>query len=294
MKKEFKIGLAGIVALVTLFFGIKFLKGKSLFSVTNEYYVTFVDAKGLTKSSTVFVDGFEAGIVSNIQYDYARPGHIVVEVSLDPKMVLCEGTKVMLNSGLMGGCHMNIVPAPISDTRYMPGDTIPGMEEFSLMGEAENLVPKINDIANKLDTLITSLNTLVNNPSLPKILNNVEQVTQDLTVTTHHLNTIVGKDLPTLTNTYNKVGENVLALTDNLKSVDFHATMDSVNMTISNVNGIMKQIANPEGTLGALMYDRGLYNSLYKTVGSIDSLMVDIKARPKRYVHFSVFGSKTK
>jgi phospholipid/cholesterol/gamma-HCH transport system substrate-binding protein len=90
------------------------------------------------------------------------------------------------------------------------------------------------------------------------------------------------------------VGENVLALTDNLKSVDFHATMDSVNMTISNVNGIMKQIANPEGTLGALMYDRGLYNSLHKTVGSIDSLMVDIKARPKRYVHFSVFGSKTK
>lgn len=294
MKKEFKIGLAGIVALVVMFFGIKFLKGKAIFATTSEYYVKFADAKGLTKSSTVYVEGFEAGIVTDIQYDYANPGNIIVEISLDPKMVLCEGTSITLNSGLMGGCNMNIVPAQISDKRYLPGDTIIGKEEFSLMSEAEAIMPKINTIANKLDTLITSLNTLASNPNLPVILNNVEKVTHELTITTRHLNTIVVNDLPSLARTYNKVGENMMAITDNLKTVDFKATMDSVNLTISNVNGIMDQIANPNGTIGALIHDRSLYNSLHETVGHIDSLMTDIKARPKRYVHFSVFGSKNK
>lgn len=294
MKKEFKIGLAGIVALVVMFFGIKFLKGKAIFDTTSEYYVKFADAKGLTKSSTVYVEGFEAGIVTDIQYDYANPGNIIVEISLDPKMVLCEGTSITLNSGLMGGCNMNIVPAQISDKRYLPGDTIIGKEEFSLMSEAEAIMPKINTIANKLDTLITSLNTLASNTNLPVILNNVEKVTHELTITTRHLNTIVVNDLPSLARTYNKVGENMVAITDNLKTVDFKATMDSVNLTISNVNGIMDQIANPNGTIGALIHDRSLYNSLHETVGHIDSLMTDIKARPKRYVHFSVFGSKTK
>ncbi|MBQ2363312.1 MAG: MCE family protein, partial [Bacteroidaceae bacterium] len=153
---------------------------------------------------------------------------------------------------------------------------------------------RINAITCKLDTLIGALNTLVSNPNLASILSNVEQMSANLTTTTEHINTFMGRDLPVLASTYNKVGENVRVITENLKSVDIQNTLDSVNMTISNVNAIMQQVSNPNGTLGALMYDRSLYNSLNKTVSTVDSLMTDIKARPKRYVHFSLFGSKTK
>lgn len=294
MKKEFVIGLVGIIALVALFLGINFLKGKALFNINKEYYVRFANAKGLAKSSVVYADGFEVGIVSDIMYDYKNPGNVMVEISVDPNLVLCHGTKVSLNAGLMGGCTMNITPAGISDSVYNPGDTIPGCDVSGLMGKVEGALPKMEEIVTKLDTLITSINRLVNDPSLYAILGNVEQVTEDLTQTTAHLNGIMGRDLPMLAQTYNKVGENVLLITENFKTLDLGPALDSVNMTISNVNSMVDQMRNPNGTLGALMYDRSLYNSLNSTVGSMDSLMTDIKARPKRYVHFSVFGSKTK
>lgn len=294
MKKEFKIGLVGIVALVALFFGINFLKGKALFNTNNEYYVRFSNAKGLAKSSVVYADGFEVGIVSDILYDYNKPGNVLIEISVDPYLVLCHGTDVTLDAGLMGGCTMNITPAPISDKVYHHGDTIPGNNSAGLMSKAEDIMPKVVAIADKLDTLVTSLNRLVKDPHLPAIISNVEQVTEDLTYTTQHLNTLMGRDIPALAQTYNKVGENVLLITDNLKTLNLQPTIDSVNTTISNVNTILSQMRNPNGTLGALMYDRSLYNSLNMTVGSMDSLMTDIKAHPKRYVHFSIFGRKDK
>ena len=78
MKKEYKIGIVGIVALVALFFGINFLKGKALFNTNKEYYIRFANAKGLAKSSVVYADGFEVGIVSDVLYDYKNPGNVLV------------------------------------------------------------------------------------------------------------------------------------------------------------------------------------------------------------------------
>jgi phospholipid/cholesterol/gamma-HCH transport system substrate-binding protein len=163
-----------------------------------------------------------------------------------------------------------------------------------MMSQASNMMPQLSEIVKKVDTLVTSLNRVINDPKLALILSNVEQVTADLTKTTEHLNSIVGHDLPALAQTYNKVGENVLVITENFKSVDLQPTIASVNATIENVNAMVQQMHNPNGTLGALMYDRSLYNSLNKTMGSVDSLMTNIKSHPKRYVHFSVFGRKDK
>lgn len=294
MKKEYRIGLVGIAALVALFLGINFLKGKALFNTNKEYYVRFSNAKGLAKSAQVYVDGFEVGIVSNIIYDYSRPGNVLVEMSVDPRLVLRHGTDITIESSLMGGCTLNVVPARDGDRVYAEGDTIVGNNLSGLMGQAAGMIPQITEIVEKVDTLVESLNRLVNDPRLPMILTNVEQVTADLTQTTKHLNTVVGKDLPNLARTYNKVGENVLAITENFKSVDVQPTLDNVNTTIANVNSMVEQMRNPEGTMGAFLYDRSLYNRLDHTAASMDSLMMDIKAHPKRYVHFSVFGRKDK
>lgn len=294
MKKEYRIGLMGIAALVALFLGINFLKGKNLFNTSKEYYVRFSNAKGLTKSSQVHVDGFEVGIVSDVIYDYKNPGNVLVEMSVDPRLVLRHGTDITIETSLMGGCVVNIVPARDGDKVYAVGDTIPGNNVSGLMGQAVGMIPQITEIVDKVDTLVASLNRLVNDPHLPMILANMEQVTSDLTQTTRYLNVVVGKDLPQLARTYNKVGENVLAITENFKTIDLNPTISSVNATIANVNAMVEQMRNPQGTLGALMYDRSLYNNLNHTVNSMDSLMIDIKAHPKRYVHFSVFGRKDK
>lgn len=294
MKKEYKIGVAGIVALVALFLGINFLKGEALFSTSKEYYVRFTNANGLAKSSVVYVDGYDVGIVSDIHYDFCDPGNVLVEISVDPRLVIYHGSMITLDAGLMGGCTMNIVSAKGSSVAYSPGDTIQGSSSLGIMDGAGAIMPKVTEVAEKLDTLITSLNRLVSNPQLTYIINNVEKASEDLTVTTRRLNALLGHDIPQLAATYNKAGENIVMITENFKSLDLKPTLDSVNATISNVNGIMRQMTDPDGTIGALMSDRGLYDSMNRTVNDMDSLMIDLKANPKRYVHFSVFGRKNK
>ncbi len=293
-KKDILIGIAGVVALVALFFGIKFLKGENLFDSRTYYYVHFSNAHGLVKSSAVYADGYQVGIVSDIIYDYDHPGNVLVEISVDPKLKLRVGTRVQIDSGLMGGCTLNVYPGSNLGSIYQRGDTIPGSEALGLMSKAADLVPQVQGLASKVDTLVVSLNRLVNNPDIPLILSNVEQVSKDLTVTTHHLNSLLENDFPKLASTYNKVGENAILLTEKLDGVDIEGTLANVDKTVKDVDRMILQMQSPEGTLGALMKDRGLYDNLNHTVQSADSLLTDFKSRPKRYIHFSVFGRKDK
>ena len=293
-KKDIFIGIAGVIALLALFFGIKFLKGENLFDSNTYYYVHFSNAHGLVKSSAVYADGYQVGIVSDIIYDYDHPGNVLVEISVDPKLKLRVGTRVQIDSGLMGGCTLNVYPGSNLGSIYQRGDTIHGSEALGLMSKAADLVPQVQGLASKVDTLVVSLNRLVNNPDIPLILSNVEEVSKDLTVTTRHLNSLLENDFPKLASTYNKVGENAILLTEKLNGVDIEGTLANVDKTVKDVDRMILQMQSPEGTLGALMKDRGLYDNLNHTVQSADSLLTDFKSRPKRYIHFSVFGRKDK
>ena len=293
-KKDIFIGIAGVIALLALFFGIKFLKGENMFDSNTYYYVHFSNAHGLVKSSAVYADGYQVGIVSDIIYDYDHPGNVLVEISVDPKLKLRVGTRVQIDSGLMGGCTLNVYPGSNLGSIYQRGDTIPGSEALGLMSKAADLVPQVQGLASKVDTLVVSLNRLVNNPDIPLILSNVEEVSKDLTVTTRHLNSLLENDFPKLASTYNKVGENAILLTEKLNGVDIEGTLANVDKTVKDVDRMILQMQSPEGTLGALMKDRGLYDNLNHTVQSADSLLTDFKSRPKRYIHFSVFGRKDK
>ena len=293
-KKDIFIGIAGVIALLALFFGIKFLKGENLFDSNTYYYVHFSNAHGLVKSSAVYADGYQVGIVSDIIYDYDHPGNVLVEISVDPKLKLRVGTRVQIDSGLMGGCTLNVYPGSNLGSIYQRGDTIPGSEALGLMSKAADLVPQVQGLASKVDTLVVSLNRLVNNPDIPLILSNVEEVSKDLTVTTRHLNSLLENDFPKLASTYNKMGENAILLTEKLNGVDIEGTLANVDKTVKDVDRMILQMQSPEGTLGALMKDRGLYDNLNHTVQSADSLLTDFKSRPKRYIHFSVFGRKDK
>lgn len=292
MKKEAKIGLTGIVALVLLFLGINFLKGMSLFSSQNTYYILFTNAKGLNKSSTVFADGYNVGIVSDIHYDYAHPGQVVVEIATDKSLRIPRGSSAMLDEAMLGGCTLNMLLTTNLTDSYHPGDTIMGTESNGLMSKAAEMIPQLEQVVSKVDTLIASLNRLAADPNLPQILQNAELVTENLNKSSIQLNHLLSKDIPEMTKTFNTAGENVCILTDKLTKIDLQATMDSVNNITASVHTMIEQMQSPEGTLGLFMKDRALYDNLNSTVQSADSLVTDLKANPKRYVHFSVFGKK--
>ena len=292
MKTEVKIGFVGVIALVALFLGINFLKGVNLFSSSETYYIVFSNTKGLTKSSSVYADGYKVGIVSDINYDFRHPGKVVVKISTDKGLRIPKGSSAQLDEAVLGGCTLNMLLATNLTEAYHPGDTIEGSDVNGLMAKVGGMVPQLEEVVAKVDTLVATLNTLLSNPNLPLIIQNAELITENLNKSTEQLNTLLRNDIPKMTGTFTKAGENVTTLTDKMNQLDLQATLENVNQTISSVHDMMEQMQSPKGTLGKLMSDPSIYDNLNHTVQSADSLVSDLKAHPKRYVHFSVFGKK--
>ena len=292
MKTEVKIGITGVVAIVALFLGINFLKGVNLFSSSEKYYIVFSNTKGLTKSSSVYADGYKVGIVSDIEYDFRHPGKVVVEISTDKGLRIPKGSSAQLDEAVLGGCTLNMLLATNLREAYHPGDTIEGSDVNGLMAKVGGMMPQLEEVVAKVDTLVATLNTLLSNPNLPLIIQNAELITENLNKSTNQLNTLLRNDIPQMTGTFTKAGENVATLTDKMNQLDIQATLESVNQTIGSVHNMIEQMQSPNGTLGKLMNDPSVFDNLNHTVQSADSLVSDLKAHPKRYVHFSVFGKK--
>lgn len=293
--KEVKIAIVAIVAVVALFFGMNFLKGMSMFSNNNTYMMTFADAKGLTTSTAVYADGYKVGSVLDITYDYSKPGNITVEVEIDPELRIPLGTKAEIASDLMGNMKVNLLLANNPRQRVEVGGIIPGINEESALAKMSDMMPTIEAMIPKLDSIVTAINILLNDPAIANTLHNVEGMSQNLRSTTAQLDGMmqgVNQTLPGLMSHANNTVANTEKLTSNLANVDVAGTMAQVNRTLDNVEQLTRTLNSNEGTLGKFMHDPSVYNNMNSTMIHVDSLMIDLKAHPKRYVHFSVFGKK--
>lgn len=295
ISREAIIGLTGIIALVLLFFTIKFLQGVSLFSTQDTYFIKFRNAKALAKSSPVYADGYNVGIVSNLHYDYDNPGSgVIVEISVEHGMRIPHGTTAVLDEAMLGGCTLNLMMGNSPVERYAVGDTIPASDNNGLMAKAADMIPKLEQTIAKVDSLLTSLNILASDPNLQKILANAEVVTANLDQSSRDLNRILQKDVPAMTQTFNEAGKNVVALTGKLNQLDLEGTMAKVDGTMNNVNQMTERLGSRDNNVGLLLNDTSLYGNLNRTATGAARLVEDLKAHPKRYVHFSVFGKKEK
>lgn len=292
--KEVKIGITGIVAIALLVYGINFLKGINMFKSGSGYYVKFDNIAGLVTSSPVYANGFGVGIVRNIYYDYERQGQIVVEIDLDDNIKLPQGTSAELETEMLGTVKMNLILPPNATRFHAVGDTISGSVNAGMMGAAANLVPKLETMLPKLDSILGSINTLLADQALTNTLHNTEQITANLQVTTKELNSLLKNDLPAITGNLNVVTANFATISHNLKDIDYAATIAKVNATLDEVKRFTESLQNPNGTVGMLLNDKALYNNLTLTAENAASLLKDVQAQPKRYVHFSIFGRKDK
>lgn len=290
LTKEVKIGLTGIVAVAVLVFGINFLKGINMFKSGSGYYVEFENIAGLVTSSPVYANGFSVGLVRDIYYDYNSLGKIVVEIDLNDNMKLPLGTTAELETEMLGTVKMNLILPPTISGMHAVGDTIPGSVNAGMMGAAADLVPKIETMLPKLDSILSSINTLLADQALSNTLHNTEQITANLQVTTKELNSLLQNDLPSITGNLNTVTANFVTISDNLKDIDYANTIAKVNATLDGVKKFTDGLQNPNGTIGMLLNDQTLYNNLTRTTGNAASLLEDLQAHPKRYVHFSLFG----
>lgn len=295
--KEVKIAIVAIVGLVVLFLGMNFLKGLELFSSDNRYYISFRDISGLSSSCPIYADGYKVGVVRGIVYDYSQSKDIIVEADINKDMRIPKGSSAEIVSDLMGNVKVNLLLASNPRERVNPGETIVGGINDGAMGQMKDLIPVVQDMLPKLDSILASVNLLLQDPAIANSLHNVETVTGNLTVSTRRLNTLLGtlnSRMPGLLAKADGVMDNAQVVTSNLSKVDVEGTMSRVNATLDNVQAFTDQLNNNNGSLGLLMRDPNLYYNLNATVKSADSLLVDLKSHPKRYVHFSVFGRKDK
>ena len=295
--KEIKIATIAVLGIIVLYFGMNFLKGLSLFSDDNKYYIRFNNISGLSASNPIFADGYQVGTVKGINYDYQHNGAIVVTFDVDNNLRIPKGSSAEIVSDLMGNIKMNLLLANNPRARVNPGDTIVGTMNKSIMSQAATLVPQFEKILPKVDSIMSSLNTLLADPALAQSLHNVRHITSDLITSTRELNLLLAQlnhDVPGMVGKANGVLDNTNRLTANLAAVDISSTMNQVNQTLANVKAFTESLNNKNGTLGLLMNDPGLYNNMNSTMGSADSLLRNVREHPKRYVHFSLFGKKDK
>ena len=297
MSKEIKIALVAVVGILIMYFGINFLKGINLFSSLFYYYITFTDIQGLGASTPIYADGYKVGTVDAIEFDYGQDGPIKVKADIDKALRIPAGSKAEIEKDLMGNLQVNLLLATNPRERIEPGGILPDAVNAGAMGKVADMVPAIEKMLPKLDSILGSLNALLADPALAATLHNVQTIAGILTVSTRELNTLMtglNKQVPGMINRANGVLDNTNKLTANLAGLDVQGTLDRVNRTLANAEEFTNKLNSDKGTLGLLMNDPQLYHNLNATMRDADSLVVNLRQHPKRYVHFSIFGKKDK
>ncbi len=289
--KEFIIGICVIAAIVILIFGIDYLKGINLFSPANFYYASYNNVAGLEISSPVTVDGYKVGQVREIQFDYDNPGKIKVLLALDKKLRIPVDSKATMGSTLMSG---NFIALKLgkSAEKLPVGGNIDAIESSDLMSSlSEDIMPAVNQILPRVDSLLMNLNRIAGDPALLASIQRLDGITGDILATTGGLKSTVNRDLPVVMSNVKSISHGLDTVTANLgilsaqlKSLPLNTTVDNVNALTANLTQFSKQLNDPNSTLGLLMNDPELYNKLNRVAADVDSLIVDIKKNPKRYI----------
>lgn len=295
--KEVQIALVAIAGIVIMFFGLKFLKGMTMFSTDDNYYAKFSNVAGLSVSSPIYSNGYRVGVVEDVIYDYNGSNQIIAVLGLNNKMHLPNGTKAEISKDLMGNVELDLILGPNPLDQMEPGDTIFGHIQQGALAKASEIIPQVQQMIPKIDSILYNVNLLLSDPALLNSLHNVDQITTNLSMTTNelkHLSANLKTQVPGMIEKADNVLDNTNTLTKNLRDLDIAMTMAKVNNTLQNVEQMTAKLNSSDGTLGLLMRDQELYRNATSTMGHVDSLMIDLKQHPKRYVHFSLFGRKDK
>ncbi|MBD5186173.1 MAG: MCE family protein [Bacteroidales bacterium] len=296
-KKETIIGLTVVVTLLILFFGIDYLKGINVFHPANYYYVTYDNVDGLAQSAPVTVNGFKVGLVREINYEYDNPGHIRVELSLDKQLKVPRGTKAILTTDMLGTSTIMLEMEP-GASYHDVGDRLVGVRKPGLMdGLSGDLMPTVTDMIPKIDSLLVAITDIAKDPALASSIHNLNSMLANLEQTTVTLNramapvpgivnnaSVTMTDVKALAANLNRMSADLAEVAAAVKVMPLDSTMNNIHAMSANLLALSEQLNNPNSSLGLLMNDPSLYNNINNSAAHIDSILVDLKRQPKRYI----------
>jgi len=312
MKKisnEVKVGVVALLTIIVFIWLFNFLKGKDFLKSTAIYYTVYEKVGGLAESSPVEVNGFKVGVVQSINFIDATSGKLLAVFSVNKNFKLPKNTVAeIVPVSLLGGMKVQFIYGNGPGT-YAPGDTIPGRLAESLMDKIDNeLLPvkeKITNLISEIDTVMNSVNdimnadfkkdlggTLSNLNSTTKSLNNIlGSREQELKTTLDNVNRF-SKMLSDNSDKMSKTFTNLETISDTLAAADIYNSVSNLKASLEKASKMMDNMNKGKGSAGQFLTNDTLYTNLTNSLESLNLLLQDFKANPKRYVHFSIFGKK--
>ncbi|MDA3867847.1 MAG: MlaD family protein [Salinivirgaceae bacterium] len=316
MNNKYKYILIGLLIVITVgifIFGLNFLKGKNFFIEEEEYYVVYERIEGLNSSSPVLLNGYNIGQVREIKFNDLIEGDLIVKFIVKRDIRIPKNsTARIFSQDLMGTKAIELIFSD-SDQQTEIGDTLNSQTEESLKDQVSiEMLPlknKAEDLLKEMENAIKIINTVFNEETQ----SNLHEIFRQLTQTAANLNSSSASvdsmlinekqqihrllvNLEGITRNFNSNSKNITellynlkSLTDSLNQTDFKGTMSNVDSTLSNLNQVLASIENQQGTMGKLIYDDSLYNTINRGTDEIGNLAADLRINPKRYLHFSVF-----
>ena len=317
ISNETKIGALTAIAITFLILGFNFLKGKSLFKTGTFMYAKYSDTKKLMPSNPVFINGFQVGNVADIEAGNENVTSIIVEIKLNDDFAIPADSYAVIESNPLGASAV-VITTGSSSTYLHSNDTIMSKESGGMLGD---ITSKIMPVADQLKATLASLDTVLKNFNTvldPNTKNNMQSVitklnkaSASIAVSALSMQAMLNEQSGSVTKSMNNINSftknladnnekltsmmsNIEKTTENLAKADIDGAINNLKASIENLNSIMSKINSTDGTVGALINDKEMYNNLNSTLLSLNTLMDDLRVHPKRYVNVSVFGKKDK
>ena len=318
LKKEFLIGIVTLIGISVLIVGSFFLKGQEIWKSRFVYYSVFSNSEGLSTGRPVNLNGLQVGIITNINFQKNNLNNIVVEFELtDPNVfMLKKGSLVLLNSDLLSGSYIDISWGDSLDY-YNSRDTIPSSVSLALEDQInERLIPlekKTNELISTADSAIKTIEAIFsrNTDNLDESFDGIKNSIKNLEKVSLQIRSLIRSEKDNITKivsnietvtsnlkesneAINKILSNTAKLSDSLVASDIKGTINNAKQSLEEVNMILYDIKNGDGTLTRLINDSTVYLSVTQMIDEATRLVENIKTEPKRYVQFSIFGKKDK
>ena len=310
ISNETKVGILAAIAIAIFIVGYNFLKGNDIFTSENEFYAKYDKVDGLAISKPVLVNGYQIGRVSALALQ--PNGQILAQFKINPKYLVPDNTIARLESTDLLGSKAVIFDLGNSLKYAIDGDTLNANVQQNIMEQVEPVQKKAQVIIAKLDSLLSSVNTILNPDfqknvnrsfaSIAKTLETLELTSKTVdgavSIQAKRIDNILANAESISSNLKNNnekitaIMNNMNNVTDQLAKANFKETLDKANKAVADLQATVAKINNGAGSLGMLLNDEKLYNNLNNAAANLDKLMIDLQANPKRYVSFSVFGGK--
>lgn len=306
---ESKVGIFAVFTMIILLFGLNMLKGKNIFVKNATYYAVYDHIAGLSESNPILINGHQVGKVYSIHLNMDERKVLVV-LSVKREIDLPVGTIAkIIDMDILGAKAVELILTE-NPEMHKRNDTLIGLTAISIGSTVENMIsPVIHKIDSTLAGILASVLDDNGQNNLKASIDNLRCTTDNIKKMTDQINqgNVIGRfsrivaNVESISNTLKENQDeidlfmnNLSTLSDSIDAAQLAATIRKANDMVTEVNFLMQKINNGEGSLGQLVNDKKLYENLELTSQNLNTLIVDLKNKPKRYVHFSIFGRSGK